>query len=434
MSSIVAIVGRPNVGKSTLFNRITGTRDAIVDETSGTTRDRHYGKVEWNGKIFSVIDTGGYVSHSEDIFESEINKQVKLSIEEADCVIFVVDVTTGITALDEAVANLLRKSKKKVFLVVNKVDNQKRLLDAHEFYALGLDEFFCVSAITGSGTGELLDAITAFLPADKEESEIAIPRLAIVGKPNVGKSSLVNTLLGEERHIVTPVAGTTRDSIHSYYKKYNYEFILTDTAGIRRKSKVHNNIEFYSVMRSIRAIETSDVCLLMIDATTGLEAQDMHIFRLIVTNKKGCVLLVNKWDLVEKDHKTHDEYLQGIKQRLAPFNDLPILFISAITKQRVYQVLEAAQKVYLNMQRRISTSELNDFLQEAIVHYPPPALNGKPVQIKYATQLPSKTPSFAFFANHPQYVKEPYKRYLENRLREKFDFTGVPVSIYIRQK
>ena len=434
MSGIIAIVGRPNVGKSTLFNRLTKTRDAIVDETSGTTRDRHYGKSDWNGKEFSVIDTGGYVSNSEDVFENEINKQVQLAIEEADCIVFLVDVTTGVTALDDAVAALLRRTKKKVVLVVNKVDNNDQTQDANEFYSLGFGDPICISSMSGSGTGDMLDLLTESFEKEITEEELQIPRIAIVGRPNVGKSSLINTLIGEDRNIVTPIAGTTRDSIHTHYQKFNHNFILVDTAGLRKKGKVHDDVEFYSVMRSIRAIESANICLLMIDATNGIEAQDLQIFRLIVTNKKGCIILINKWDLVEKDNKTHDEWLKVVKKRLEPFDDVPILFISAITKQRVFNVLETVAEVYENMQRKITTSQLNEFIQEVLAHYPPPALHGRQINIKYATQLPTKVPSFALFANHPQYIKEPYRRYLENQLRQRYNFHGVPINIFFRQK
>jgi len=434
MSGIIAIVGRPNVGKSTLFNRLTETRDAIVNETSGTTRDRHYGKGEWNGKEFSIIDTGGYVSNSDDLFESEINKQVQLAIDEADCIIFLVDNTTGVTAPDDAVAAILRRTKKKVVLVVNKVDNFDQIQDSNDFYSLGFGDPMCISSMSGSGTGDMLDLVTAEFEVEQEKEESLIPKIAIVGRPNVGKSSLINALIGEERNIVTPIAGTTRDSVHTHYRKFNHDFILIDTAGLRKKGKVHDDVEFYSVMRSIKAIESANICLLMIDATTGIESQDMQIFRLIETNKKGCIILVNKWDLVEKDNKTHDEWLEVVKKRIAPFDDVPILFISATTKQRVFNVLETVQAVNENMQKKITTSQLNEFLQEAMAHYPPPSLNGKQVTIKYATQLPTKIPSFAMFANHPQYIKEPYRRYLENQLREKYNFHGAPINIFFRQK
>jgi GTP-binding protein len=434
MGNLVAIVGRPNVGKSTLFNRLIGGRDAIVDEISGVTRDRHYGRTEWNGHEFSVIDTGGYVSNSDDIFEEEIRKQVKLAIEEADVIIFLVDVTGGITDLDDAVADILRKSKKKVFLTINKVDNTNRQYESSEFYNLGYKEYFCISSISGSGTGELLDAVVKALPGTKGEEDTGIPKFAIVGRPNVGKSSFINALLGEERNIVTAVAGTTRDTIHTRYNKFNHDFYLIDTAGLRKKGKTMDNIEFYSVMRSVKAIESADVCLLMLDATQGIEAQDMSIFSLIVKNSKAIVILVNKWDLVEKDNKTTKDYEDLIRHKLAPFNDIPIVFISALTKQRIFKVIEEAVKVFENSKKKIPTSKLNEFLQKTVEEHEPPSVKGKYIKIKYATQLPTHSPSFAFFCNHPQYVQEAYKRYLENKLRENFDFTGVPVRIFIRQK
>jgi GTP-binding protein len=438
MGNIVAIVGRPNVGKSTLFNRITESRHAIVDEASGVTRDRHYGQAEWAGKEFTLIDTGGYIRGSEDVFEGEIRKQVELAIEEADIVVFVLDVTVGITDLDEQVTNLLRKSDKKIFLVANKVDNHERIAEASEFYSLGLGDVHCVSSINGSGTGELLDAMVQEMTTEEEleeEEEEQIPRFAIVGRPNVGKSSLVNQLLGKERNIVTPVAGTTRDAIGTHYNAYGFDFMLVDTAGLRKKEKVHENLEFYSVMRSIRAIENSDVCLVMIDATEGLESQDLNIIGLAIKNRKGVVILINKWDLVaDKDNKTAREFEEKVKRKLAPFNDVPILFTSVKTKQRVFKALEAAVKVYENRVKKIQTRKLNDVMLEAIEDYPPPAVKGKYIKIKYVTQLPTHAPSFAFFCNLPQYVKAPYKRYLENKLREHFDFTGVPVQIFIRKK
>jgi GTP-binding protein len=435
MGNIVAIVGRPNVGKSTLFNRLTQTRDAIIHESSGVTRDRNYGTVNWNGYDFSLIDTGGYVVNSEDIFEEEIRKQALLAIEEADSIIFMVDVVSGITDLDDAIAGLLRKSKKKVFLVANKVDNSERFYDATVFYKFGLGEVFPVSSITGSGTGDLLDKVVeSFIDGPVETEEPDIPKFAIVGRPNVGKSSLINTLIGEERNIVTPISGTTRDSIHTRYTKFGHDFIVIDTAGLRKKGKVYENIEFYSVMRSIRSIESSDVCLLLLDATQGIESQDVNIFHLIEKNKKGVVILVNKWDLVEKDHKTTEHYTAAIKEKIAPFIDVPIIFTSAITKQRVFKVLETAMQVYENRKRVITTSKLNEVMLEAIESYPPPSVKGKFVKIKYVSQLPSPTPSFAFFCNLPQYVKDPYKRYLENRIRENFNFHGVPVQIYMRGK
>jgi GTP-binding protein len=434
MSNIVAIVGRPNVGKSTLFNRLTESRNAIVDETAGVTRDRNYGKAVWNGIEFSVIDTGGYVEDSEDIFEEEINRQVRLAIEEADVIIFLTDVTEGIHELDNSVADLLRRSRKKVVLAVNKVDNNARLNDAVEFYNLGLGSYFALSSINGSGTGELLDEITSALTPEAPMEETEIPRVAIVGRPNVGKSSLVNSLLGEERNIVTPLAGTTRDSIFTRYRKFNHDFYLVDTAGIRKKSKVSEDIEFYSVMRAIRAIENSEICLLMIDATRGVEAQDMSILSLILKNNKGLIVLVNKWDLVEKDSNTLLRVTEEIKGRTAPFTDYPVLFISATNKQRIHSILELIQQVNENRRRKISTSVLNEVMLEAARINPPPATKGKQVKIKYVTQLPTYTPSFAFFCNLPQYVKDPYARYLENRMRENFSFTGVPVKIFFRKK
>ncbi|MBN2610510.1 MAG: ribosome biogenesis GTPase Der [Bacteroidales bacterium] len=434
MSNIVAIVGRPNVGKSTLFNRLTGSKDAIVDETSGVTRDRHYGKVIWNGKDFSVIDTGGYVRNSDDIFEEEIRKQVHLAIEEADVIIFLVDVMSGLTDLDEAVAEILRKSTKQIFLVVNKVDNYNQQYDASIFYRLGLGDPLTISSVNGSGTGDLLDAVVNSFKKEGIEEDDGLPKFAIIGRPNVGKSSLLNTLIGEERNIVTPVSGTTRDTIHTRFKKFNYDFYLVDTAGLRKKSKVSDNIEFYSVMRSVRAIENADVCLQLIDATRGMEAQDLSIFNLVKKNRKGIVLLVNKWDLVEKDTHTTKEYTAYIKSKIAPFQDVPVIFTSALTRQRVFKVLESAIEVYENRKRKIPTSKLNDVMLEAIQNSPPPAVKGKYVRIKYVTQLPTYAPSFAFFCNLPQYVREPYKRYLENRLRESFKFTGVPLQIFMRKK
>jgi GTPase len=434
MSKIVAIVGRPNVGKSTLFNRLTESREAIVDEVSGVTRDRNYGKCNWNGVDFSVIDTGGYVQNSDDIFEEEINKQVLLAIEEADLIIFMVDVATGIHDLDTSVASLLRKVKKKVLLVVNKVDNSQRLSDAVEFYNLGLGDYFPLSSISGSGTGELLDEVVKNLPAQLPELIPELPRIAIVGRPNVGKSSLVNSLLGEDRNIVTPIAGTTRDSIFTRYNKFKHDFLLVDTAGLRKKGKVSEDIEFYSVMRAIRTIENSDVCLLLIDATRGIEAQDLNIISLIHKNNKGMIVLVNKWDLIEKENNLSVQMEKEIRNKTAPFTDYDILFISAINKQRIHKILELVEKVNLNRNRKISTSELNDVMLEIVNNNPPPALKGKYIKIKYVTQLPVHTPAFAFFCNLPQYVKEPYKRYIENRFRERYDFTGVPIRIFFRKK
>lgn len=434
--SLVAIVGRPNVGKSTLFNRLVGMRQAIVDKTEGVTRDRHYGKCDWCGKEFSVVDTGGWSSGSDDAFEEEIRKQVVIAIEEADVVLFMVEVGTGITDYDDEIAGLLRKSGKPVILCVNKVDSGNKVFDTYQFYSLGLGDVWGISAATGSGTGDLLDEIINLLPAEDNEKELRpdLPHIAIVGKPNVGKSSLTNALLGEERNIVTPVAGTTRDSISSYYNKFNYEFILVDTAGMRRKNKISEDLEFYSVMRSIRAIEHADVCILMIDANTGLETQDMSIFNLIVRNRKGCVLVVNKWDEFEKDSNTLKKYEETLRSRLSPFSDLPIIFTSVIKKQRIADVLDQVKRVYGNYSRRLSTSSLNDVMLPEIENYPPPAWKGKYIKIKYVTQLPTKFPAFAFFCNLPQYVKEPYKRFLENKLRTHFDLYGCPIQIYIRAK
>jgi GTPase len=435
MSNIVAIVGRPNVGKSTFFNRLTESHHAIVDEISGVTRDRIYGKVDWNGSEFSIIDTGGYVNNSEDIFEEEIKKQVLLAIEEADIVMFLVDVAEGVSEMDKVVSQLLRKSNKTVFLVVNKVDNTKRIQDSYEFYDLGLGEPYCVSSMNGSGTGELLDAVVLALPNKSPITEdLDIPKFAIIGKPNVGKSSFVNALIGEDRNIVTPIAGTTRDSIYTRYNKFNKDFYLIDTAGIRKKTKVSENLEFYSVMRSIRAIEAADVCLLLIDATDGMESQDVNIFNLVYRNKKGLVVIVNKWDLVEKNTATTKEYTSLIKERTAPLNDIPIIFTSVLTKQRIHKSIEEAIKVFENRKQKISTAKLNTVMLAAIETSHPPTVKGKSVKIKYVTQLPTPTPVFAFFCNLPQYIKDPYKRYLENRLRENFNFSGVPIQLVFRKK
>lgn len=437
MGNIVAIVGRPNVGKSTLFNRLTQSRQAIVNEEAGTTRDRQYGKVDWSGKEFSLIDTGGWVMNSDDIFEEEINKQVHVAIEEADLILFAVDITTGITDLDMEVAQILRKSKKPVIVVANKADNYELHALAAEFYSLGLKDPYCVSAINGSYTGDLLDKIIETLPEDKtEELEEDMPRIAIVGRPNAGKSSLVNAFIGEERNIVTDIAGTTRDSIYTKYNKFGKNFYLVDTAGIRKKGKVEEDLEYYSVIRSIRAIENSDVCILMIDATRGIESQDLNIFSLVQKNKKGLVVCVNKWDLVEnKDQKVIESYTDAIKNRLAPFTDFPILFISALTKQRILKVLEVAEDVYANRRRRVPTAKLNEVMLPIIENYPPPAWKGKYIKIKYITQLPAgAVPSFVFFCNLPQWIKEPYKRFLENKIRENWDFTGTPINIFIREK
>ncbi len=434
MSNIVAIVGRPNVGKSTFFNRLIQRREAIVDAVSGVTRDRHYGKSYWNGKEFSLIDTGGYVLGSDDVFEIEIDKQVELAIDEADAIIFMVDVETGVTGMDVDVAKLLRKVNKPVFLVVNKVDNNKRAEDAVEFYTLGLGDYFNVASINGSGTGELLDALVKALPDKENIEEDELPRFAVVGRPNAGKSSFINTLIGEERYIVTDIAGTTRDSIHTKYNRFGFEFNLVDTAGIRRKAKVKEDLEFYSVMRSVRAIEHSDVCLLVCDATRGFDGQVQNIFWLAERNRKGIVILVNKWDLVEKDNKTMKDFERNIRQQIEPFTDVPIVFISSLTKQRIFKAIETAVEVYKNRSKRIKTSVLNDILLPIIENYPPPAYKGKYVKIKYIMQLPTPQPQFAFFCNLPQYVKDPYKRFLENKLREHFDFHGVPVSVYMRKK
>ncbi|MGP1460779.1 MAG: ribosome biogenesis GTPase Der [Bacteroides sp.] len=434
MSGIVAIVGRPNVGKSTLFNRLVGSRAAIVDEQAGVTRDRIYGKSEWNGREFSVIDTGGYVHGSDDIFEAQIRRQAEIAIAEADLIFFVVDVITGITDLDLAVAQLLRQSQKPTLLVVNKVDNHLRVADAYEFYKLGLGDPYQVSAINGSGTGEILDALVKMLPEREEASQEGLPKFTIVGRPNVGKSSIVNALVGEERNIVTPIAGTTRDSIDTHFNQFGLDFLLVDTAGLRKRGKVDEDLEYYSVIRAIRAIEESDVCLLVIDATRGFEGQDQTILDTIVKNKKGVVIVVNKWDLVEKDTHTTELFAQQIRDTIAPFNDVPIFFTSAVTKQRILKMLEGAMHVYQNRTKRIPTSQLNEKLLTVIEQTPPPAYKGKYIKIKYVTQLPTPSPSFAFFANLPQYIRAPYKRFLENKLREFFDFEGVPVQVFIRQK
>ncbi|TXE15736.1 ribosome biogenesis GTPase Der [Psychroserpens burtonensis] len=435
MGSIVAIVGRPNVGKSTLFNRLIQRREAIVDAVSGVTRDRHYGKSDWNGKEFSLIDTGGYVKGSDDVFEAEIDKQVELAIEEADAIIFIVDVETGVTGMDEDVARLLRRVNKPVFLAVNKVDNNKRSEDAVEFYALGLGEYYTIASINGSGTGDLLDALVKALPEiEEEEEKDDLPRFAVVGRPNAGKSSFINALIGKERYIVTDVAGTTRDSIDTTYNRFGFEFNLVDTAGIRRKSKVKEDLEFYSVMRSVRAIEHCDVCLVILDATRGFDGQVQNIFWLAQRNRKGIVVLVNKWDLVEKETQTMKEFEKVIRKEMEPFTDVPIVFISVLTKQRIYKAIETAVEVYQNRTKKIKTSKLNEVLLPVIENYPPPAYKGKFVKIKYIMQLPTPQPQFAFFCNLPQYVRDPYKRFLENNLRELFDFKGVPISIYMRKK
>ncbi len=434
MNNIVAIVGRPNVGKSTIFNRLTQTRQAITDEVSGVTRDRHYGKSEWNGKEFSVIDTGGYVEGSDDIFEKEIRKQVELAIDEANVILFLVDAKDGITDLDQSVAQLLRKTDKKVILVANKTDNTQLLNEAVEFYNLGMGEYIPVSSISGSGTGELLDELTKHFVDDRPEEDLGIPKFAVIGRPNVGKSSFINALVGKEQNIVTEIAGTTRDSLNTPFNKFGFDFILVDTAGLRKKKNVHENLEFYSVMRSVRAIEHADVCVLIIDAERGFEAQDQRIFHIADRNKKGLIILVNKWDLIAKDTATTKVFEEQIRAKIAPFSDVPILFISALNKQRLLKGLETAIQVYNNRTQQISTSKLNDVMLPFIEQNPPPALKGKYIRIKYCTQLKVETPAFVFFANLPQYIKEPYKRFIENKLRENFDFSGVPVQIYFRKK
>ena len=433
--SLVAIVGRPNVGKSTLFNRLVGNRQAIVDSTAGTTRDRHYGKTDWNGREFSIIDTGGYSVNSDDIFEDEIRKQVMLAIEEADVILFMVEVGTGVTDLDMMMAEVLRRAKKRTILVCNKVDNYDLIYSSNDFYSLGLGDPFCISSMSGSGTGDLMDEILKHLPEDCAAEEMEdLPRITIVGRPNVGKSSLTNALLGTDRNIVTNIAGTTRDSIHTRYNKYGMDFYLVDTAGMRKKGKTMEDLEFYSVMRSIRAIEASDVCILMLDAQQGLESQDLNIHNLIVRNRKGCVIVVNKWDLIEKGNNTMKEWKEALAKRLAPFNDIPIIFTSALNKQRILDVLQTAIRVYESRSRRISTSEFNDYMLPIIEETPPPSTKGKYIRIKYAMQLPTPTPQFVFFCNLPQYIRENYRRFLENHLREHWDFSGVPIQIYFRQK
>ncbi len=432
--SIVAIVGRPNVGKSTFFNRLIQRREAIVDAVSGVTRDRHYGKSDWNGKTFSLIDTGGYVKGSDDVFEAEIDRQVELAIDEADAIIFMVDVEAGVTGMDQEVAQLLRKSKKPYFLAVNKVDSATRENDAVEFYSMGVEKYYTISSINGSGTGELLDDLVEALPEEEEREEETLPRFAVVGRPNAGKSSFINALIGEDRFVVTDIAGTTRDSIDTKYNRFGFEFNLVDTAGIRKKNKVKEDLEFYSVMRSVRAIEYCDVVILVFDATRGFDGQVQNIFWLAQRNNKGIVILANKWDLVEKDHKTTKEMEAYIRKQCEPFVDVPIVFMSVMTKQRIYKAIETAVEVYENRTRKVKTSKLNELMLPLIQATPPPAVKGKYVKIKFCTQLPTPYPSFAFFANLPQYVKDPYKRFLENKLRQNFDFTGVPVTIYIRKK
>ena len=433
MGAIVAIVGRPNVGKSTFFNRLIQRREAIVDAVSGVTRDRHYGKTDWNGREFTVIDTGGYVKGSEDVFELEIDKQVELAIDEADTIIFMVDVESGVTGMDEDVAKLLRRHDKPVFLTINKVDNAMREADAVEFYALGLGDYFTISSINGGGSGDLLDAVVKVLP-DEPELEDELPRFAVVGRPNAGKSSFINALLGEDRFIVTDIAGTTSDATDTKYNRFGFEFNLVDTAGIRRKAKVKEDLEFYSVMRSVRAIEHCDVAILILDATRGFDGQVQNIFWLAHRNNKGIVVLVNKWDLVEKETNSVRDYTKKIREAMEPFTDVPIIFISALEKQRIYKAIETAVEVYENRSKRVPTHKLNDVMLPLIEHYPPPSLKGKYVKIKFCTQLPGHYPQFAFFCNLPQYVKDPYKRYLENQLRKNFNFEGVPVTIFMRKK
>jgi GTP-binding protein len=435
MSFTVAIVGRPNVGKSTLFNRLLEQRKAIVDDTSGVTRDRQYGITDWNGKTFNVIDTGGFVPQSEDIFEKEIKKQVLIALEEASAIIFMVDTATGITALDDAMADVLRRTEKPVFLVVNKVDNSERLLEATEFYSLGFEHIFFLSSMTGSGTGELLDAITALIKEDDTAvEETGLPKFAIIGQPNVGKSSLLNALTGQERTIVSNIPGTTRDTIHTHYNLYNKEFILIDTAGIRRKTKVHEDLEFYSVIRAINAMDEADVCLLLLDAEKGITAQDLNIFSLAVKKGKGIVILVNKWDLIKKETNSSKEYESELMKKLAPFTDVPVLFISATEKLRIHKAIEIGLEVYANRQRKVATSQLNEIMLKAVESYHAPVVRGHAVKIKYVTQLPTNTPSFAFFSNFPDDIKQPYKNYLENQLRKNFDFKGVPIRIFLRKK
>ncbi len=435
MGKIVAIVGRPNVGKSTLFNRLIESREAIIHETSGVTRDRHYGKSNWNGKEFSIIDTGGYIMGSDDAFEGEIRKQVAMAIEEADSIIFLVDVKEGLTPMDEDVADMLRRTEKKVLLVANKVDNTKRAFDDAEFYSLGLGDIFSISAINGSGTGDMLDELVKdFEIEDEEDVELGLPKITVVGRPNVGKSSLINALIGQERNIVTDVSGTTRDSLNTRYNLFGFDFVIVDTAGVRKKGKVSEDIEFYSVMRSIRSIESSDICILMLDASEGLESQDLNLFSLIQRNHKGVVIVVNKWDLIEKETNTSKEFEEKIRRKIAPFNDVPIIFTSVINKQRIFKVLETAKQVFENRTRRITTSRLNeDILPIVKEQNPPPAYKGKLVKIKYITQLKTAYPQFVFYCNLPQYIKEPYKRFVENRMRELYDFNGVPVIIYFRE-
>jgi len=436
MGFTVAIVGRPNVGKSTLFNRLIGEKKAIIDDVSGVTRDRIYGECEWGGKIFNVIDTGGFVAHSSDVFEKHIREQVLIAIEEADLLLFMVDASCGITDYDDDFAKMMRRHQKNVFLVVNKVDNPERAYMASEFYSMGMEHMFQLSSISGSGTGELLDAVVERIPDDhlNAERDPDVPRICIIGQPNVGKSSIVNALLGEDRNIVTDIAGTTRDSIHSHYKKFGKEMILIDTAGIRRKAKVHENLEFYSVIRAINALDEADIAVIVLDAQEGVGQQDLAIYRLAVKKKRGIIVVINKWDLIDKSTNTAKEYEDHIKSKLAPFNDIPILFTSALEKQRIFKLLETVEEVFHNMRNKISTSVLNEVMLKEIEKYTPPAVSGKLVKIKYVTQLPTHTPSFAFFANHPKYIKEPYRNYLEKQMRKNFNFKGVPINIFFREK
>ena len=434
MANIVAIVGRPNVGKSTFFNRLTEQRKAIVDSVAGVTRDRLYGKAEWAGRQFSVIDTGGYIIGSDDVFEDEIRKQVQIAVDEANLILFLVDAEDGITGMDEEVANYLRRAEKPVMLIANKVDNTLRQTQNAEFYGLGLGEVYNISAMNGSGTGEMLEAMVELLPPEVEEEELDIPKIAVIGRPNAGKSSFINAITGIDRNIVTDIAGTTRDSINTRYNLFGKDFILVDTAGLRKKSKVHENLEFYSVLRSVRAIEDADICMLLVDAERGFEGQDLSIFALAERNRKGIVVLVNKWDLLEKDTHTARQFEANIRERVAPFTDIPVVFMSVLNKQRIYKAVEEAVAVYERREQKISTRKLNDLMLPIIEAYPPPATKGKMIKIKFCTQLPTKAPSFAFFANLPQYVKDPYKRFLENKLRENFDFNGVPIQIYLRKK
>jgi GTPase len=433
MGNIVAIVGRPNVGKSTLYNRLIGERQSIVDDVSGVTRDRQYGVSEWNGKVFNVVDTGGFVLNSNDVFEAAIRSQVQIAVDEATVLIFMVDATTGITDLDEEITRMLRKSKKRVLLAVNKVDNSTRMMSANEFWSLGFEDTFFISSITGSGTGDILDVVAEIIE-DKPEEDTRIPKIAVLGQPNAGKSSFVNALLGEDRNIVTDIAGTTRDAIHTKYEKFGKEFLLIDTAGLRKKAKVHENLEFYSVMRAIKALEEADICLVMIDATVGVEQQDLSILRIAQRRHKGIIILINKWDLIQKETNTLRDWEKEIRHKIAPFTDVDILFVSATEKQRIFKAVELALEVYENRSKRIATSVLNEWLEETLEKYEPPVYRGKQITIKYVTQVRTHYPAFAFFCNHPEHIKEPYQKYLENRLRETFKYTGIPISLFFRKK